>query len=133
MGMRMKKLVPQCDLSTVKDGRGGIFTFLPFDQPIAEFSLIFTHAGKTRGFHYHEEFDEYVLITEGHGVYVELGEDGREYSLKMAAGECVHFPRMMPHTFYAISDVRMVALLTKRWDDCDRPMVRLDDSDPSQA
>ena len=127
MAMRMKKLQPQCNLSTVKDQRGGIFTFLPFDLPVAEFSFIFTSAGHARGFHYHEEFDEYVLLTDGHGVYVERGEDGREYSLKMAAGECVYFPRRMPHTFYAITDVRMVALLTKRWDDCDRPLVRVED------
>lgn len=126
MAMRMKKLAPQCNLSTVRDERGGIFTFFPLDLPIAEFSFIFTTAGKTRGFHYHEEFDEYVLITDGHGVYVELGEDGQEYSLKMAAGECVHFPRGMPHTFYAITDVRMVAMLTKRWNDCERPLVRVD-------
>ena len=125
--MRMKKLLPQCNLATVKDQRGGILTFLPFDLPIAEFSFIFTNAGKARGFHYHEEFDEYVLITGGHGVYVEKGEDGQEYSLKMAAGECVYFPRGMPHTFFAITDVRMVALLTKPWDQCERPMVRIDD------
>jgi mannose-6-phosphate isomerase-like protein (cupin superfamily) len=127
MAMRMEKIVPQCDLSTVKDRRGGIFTFFPVDLPIVEFSFIFTAAGKTRGFHYHEEFDEYVLITAGHGVYVERGEDRREYCLKMAAGECVYFPRGMPHTFHAITDVRMVAMLTKRWDECDRPLVRIED------
>ncbi len=127
MAMRMKKLLPQCNLSTVRDQRGGIFTFLPLDLPIVEFSFIFTKAGESRGFHYHDEFDEYVLIAEGHGVYVEKGEDGREYSLKMAAAECVYFPRSMPHTFYAISDVRMVALLTKQWDRCELPMVRIDE------
>ena len=126
MSMRMKKITPHCDLSTVTAQRGGIFTFLPLDLPIAEFSLIFTAAGKSRGFHYHEEFDEYVLLTEGHGVYVERADDGQEYSLKMAAGECVYFPRTMAHTFHAITDVRMVALLTKRWDECQRPLVRVD-------
>ena len=44
----------------------------------------------------------------------------------MAAGECIFFPRNMAHTFYAITDVRMVAMLTKRWDECDKPMVRID-------
>jgi oxalate decarboxylase/phosphoglucose isomerase-like protein (cupin superfamily) len=127
MAMRMKKLQPRCNLSTIKDGRGGVFTFVPVDAPIAEFSLIFTEKGKTRGFHYHEEFDEYVLLLDGHGVYVEKGEDGEEYFLKMASGECVHFPRMTPHTFYAITDARMVALLTGRWDECRRPFVRIDD------
>ena len=127
MSMQMKKLTPQCNLATVKDQRGGIFTFFPVDLPVAEFSLIFTTAGKSRGFHYHEEFDEYVLLTEGHGIYVEKGDDGQEHQLKMAAGDCVYFPRSVPHTFYAITDVRMVALLTKRWDDCDRPLARIDD------
>jgi dTDP-4-dehydrorhamnose 3,5-epimerase-like enzyme len=127
MAMRMRKLDPLCDLTTIRDLRGGIFTFFPVDLPIVEFSFIFTKAGKARGFHFHEEFDEYVLVTEGHGVYVEKGDGGEEYSLKMAAGECVHFPRGMAHTFHAITDCRMVALLTKRWGDCSRPLVRIDE------
>ena len=67
--MKIKKLAPTCDLRTVKDGRGGIFTWLPKD-PIVEFNFVFIKANKLRGNHYHPEFDEYFLITEGQGVIV---------------------------------------------------------------
>jgi hypothetical protein len=46
--MKIKKMTPTCDLRTVKDGRGGIFTWLPKD-PIVEFNLVFIKANKLRG------------------------------------------------------------------------------------
>jgi len=126
--MRMRKLDQRCNLSTVKDGRGIILTFFP-EKPIVEFNLLFTKAGETRGFHYHEEFDEYALIASGHGVYVEKGEDGKEYFLKVAMGDCVYFPRGTPHTLYALVDMRAVAMLTKKWDDCKRPIVKVEEEE----
>jgi dTDP-4-dehydrorhamnose 3,5-epimerase-like enzyme len=124
--MTMRRLEPECNLETVRDGRGGIFTYYPQDAPIVEWSLLFTKADHARGFHYHKEFDEYVLIVGGHGTYVELREDGTEGFYKVAAGDCLHFPSGTAHTIYAIEDMRIVALLTKKWDDCDEPMTRID-------
>ncbi len=57
--MPMNKLAPECNLTTLTDGRGGIFTYYPQD-PIVEWNLLFTHQGESRGFHFHKEFDEYV-------------------------------------------------------------------------
>jgi quercetin dioxygenase-like cupin family protein len=125
--MAMGRLTPECNLETVRDGRGGIFTYYP-EQPIVEWNLLFTRTGHARGFHYHKEFDEYVLITSGHGTYVELCEDKTERVHKVAAGDCLHFPAGTAHTVYAISDMRMVALLTKKWNDCDEPITRIEGS-----
>jgi quercetin dioxygenase-like cupin family protein len=124
--MPMRRLTPQCNLETVRDGRGGIFTYYPEDAPIVEWNLIFTKSGGARGFHYHSEFDEYILIAAGHGTYVERRQDGTEDFVKVAAGDCLHFPPGTAHTVYAITDMRMVAMLTKRWDDCDQPITRID-------
>ncbi|MBA3619302.1 MAG: cupin domain-containing protein [Acidothermales bacterium] len=95
-------------------------------MPIVEWNLIFTKSGENRGFHYHKEFDEYVLVVEGHGAYVSREADGGSSFLKVAAGDCLHFPTRTPHTLHAITDMRMVALLTKRWNDCSEPMTRID-------
>jgi mannose-6-phosphate isomerase-like protein (cupin superfamily) len=124
--MTMQRLEPECNLDTVRDGRGGIFTFYPQNAPIVEWNLLFTRAGSARGFHYHKEFDEYVLIASGHGTYVEKHEDGSETFIKVAAGDCLYFPSGTAHTIYAITDVRMVAMLTKRWNDCAEPITRID-------
>ena len=123
--MPMNKLAPECNLTTLTDGRGGIFTYYPRD-PIVEWNLLFTRQGESRGFHFHKEFDEYVLITSGHGVYVDRTQDGDESFAKVAAGDCLHFPAGVAHTLRAITDMRMVALLTKRWDDCSEPLTRID-------
>ena len=122
--MSIEHVLPECNLVTLQDGRGGIFTYYPKD-PIVEWNLLFTKAGESRGFHYHKEFDEYVLITSGHGTYVGLEPDSSHTVHKVAAGDCVHFPSGTPHTLYAMTDMRMVALLTKRWDDCEEPLTRI--------
>lgn len=125
--MVIRRLGYECNPRTLRDGRGGIFTYYPED-PIVEWNLLFTRAGESRGFHYHKEFDEYVLITSGHGTYLGLEDDGSESVHKVAAGDCVHFPIGTPHTLYAITDMRMVALLTKRWSECAEPLTRIDRS-----
>jgi quercetin dioxygenase-like cupin family protein len=122
--MAIRRMDPECNLVTVRDGRGGIFTYYPQD-PIVEYNLIFTKSGEARGFHLHKEFDEYVLVTSGHGTYVERHEDGTESFVKVAAGDALHLPSGTAHTLYAITDMRTVALLTKRWDDCDEPLTRV--------
>ena len=67
--MKIEEIIPSCNLDTVKDGRGGIFTFIPKD-PIVEFNYNIIKAGKVRGNHYHPEFDEYYLVVSGQGVLV---------------------------------------------------------------
>jgi len=139
---RSKILETSCNPVTLDDGRGGIFTGFPvFEQKIVEFNAIFTNPGKQRGFHMHPEFNEYVLVMSGHGAYVEYdpgctsesvmgGEDlvfePTKHVFKMGPGDCIYFPRNTYHTFYAITEVAMVAMLDKKWDDCDVPLVPLD-------
>ena len=43
--MSIKILQPSCNLETVRDGRGGIFTWLP-QEPIVEFNLLFLNLVK---------------------------------------------------------------------------------------
>ena len=62
-------LHPSCNPETVRDGRGGIFTWTP-PEPILEFSLIYYTPGRLRGLHYHDEFIEYLLIVDGEGALV---------------------------------------------------------------
>ena len=62
--MRMKSFKPNCNLATIRDGRGAIFSFVP-DAPILEFTHQFIKAGKIRGNHCHPEFDEYILLVDG--------------------------------------------------------------------
>ncbi len=124
--MKIELLPPSCNLETVRDGRGGIFTWLPKD-PIVEFNILYFLPGKTRGHHYHPEFNEYFLVVEGSGVMVQRANgDEPEELVHMSRGDCVRTPIGISHTFYAITPVTAVALLSKRWDDCATPIVRVD-------
>ena len=42
--MDVEELVPTANLNTIRDGRGGIFTFIPKD-PIVEFNFNIIKAG----------------------------------------------------------------------------------------
>ena len=116
------KLLAEVNPETIKDGRGGIYTFFP-TEPIVEFNAIFTRAGRTRGFHFHPEFIEYVLIMSGHGNYI-TRQDGVETCIKMGPGDAIVFMPGVSHTYYAIEDTAMVAMLTKKWKDCIEPLKR---------
>lgn len=121
--MAIKIIHPHCNLNTIKDGRGGIFSFVP-DKPIQEWTYQFIKAGKVRGNHCHPEFDEYIMLIEGTGVEVEKDmKTGRENFVNMAPGTCIYIPRNTYHVFLAITDCRSVSFLTKRWDACKRPIV----------
>jgi hypothetical protein len=32
----------------------------------------------------------------------------------------------VPHTFYPTADCKMIAMITKRWNDCDEPITRVE-------
>lgn len=115
--MKIKKIHPECNLATIRDGRGGIFTFYP-DKPVVEFNFQFINKNKIRGNHYHPEFDEYYLLTDGYGVMVTKDEKGKEDFLYFSKGECISIPQGTSHVFYAVTDCNLVTFLTKKWDDC---------------
>ncbi len=124
--MPIEVLIPSCNLETVRDGRGGIFTWLPQD-PLVEFNMLYFRPGKTRGHHYHPEFNEYFLVVDGSGVMVwRDSPDQPEQQIHMSRGSCVRTPKGTSHTFYAITRVTAISLLSKRWDDCHPPIVRVD-------
>ena len=119
----IKKLDPEINPETVFDGRGGIFTFYPVKGPIVEWSYIVTLKGTQRGHHFHPEFDEHVMFVEGEGVYFELHEDGSETPVPVTPGTSLYIPKGTPHTFIPIADCKMIALITKKWNECDTPIV----------
>ncbi|OUU29956.1 MAG: hypothetical protein CBB97_01645 [Candidatus Endolissoclinum sp. TMED37] len=123
---RIIKLDPDINPITVKDGRGIISTFYPQTEDIKEWSYIVTLKGSVRGHHYHKEFDEYIMFVEGSGVYTELTEDNQELVTPVATGDCIFIPKFVPHTFYPTSDSKAIALITKKWNDCNEPLTRVD-------
>lgn len=130
--MKIEILKPSCNLETVRDGRGGIFTWIPQDK-IAEFNMLYFQPGKTRGNHYHPEFNEYFLVVEGEGVMVTKDSPAlSEEMIHMSKGMCARTPAGIAHAFYAITPVTAVAMLSKPWDECKRPVVRMDVIDPIQ-
>ena len=61
--MNIKIINPSCNLNTIRDGRGAIFSYVP-KKPIMEWTHQFIKAGKIRGNHCHSEFDEYILLVD---------------------------------------------------------------------
>lgn len=126
MTKQATKINAEINPATFKDGRGIIKTFYPESDNIAEWNYIVTNKGNTRGFHYHKEFDEYIMMIQGEGVYVVTGVDGTQESIPVGAGECLYLPANVPHTLYPITDCKMIAMITKRWNDCAEPITRFE-------
>ena len=118
--MPIKLLNPEVNIKTLEDGRGGIFTYFPEKGDIKEWNYIVTFKGEKRGFHFHEEFDEYIMFIEGSGTYI----DGDDNVTLVGSGDCVYIPQNVKHTFIPLSDCKMIALLNKRWDDCEKPITK---------
>ncbi len=125
---KVEILRPECNLETVRDGRGGIFTWVP-DEPIVEFNMLYFQPGKTRGFHYHPHFVEYSLVASGSGVLVTREEPKKKESesfIHLSKGICIRTDINVFHTIYAITEMTIIAMLTKRWDDSHPPIIRVD-------
>ena len=128
--MTIKILHPSCNLETVKDGRGGIFTWLP-KEPIVEFNLLFFTPGTTRGFHYHPHFIEYLLCVDGNGLLIKRDDNNdpkTEAVINLSKGVCTRAEKNSYHTVYSVTEMTLVAMLTKRWNDSEPPIVRVDDN-----
>ena len=126
---KVEILKPECNLETVRDGRGGIFTWIP-DEPIVEFNMLYFQPGKTRGFHYHPHFIEYSLVTEGSGVLVtreDPNDKKTESLIHLSKGICIRTEINVFHTIYAITEMTVISMLTKRWDLSDPPIVKVED------
>lgn len=124
MDAKIKVLKPDVNLSTLTDGRGGVFTYFPERDSIIEWSYIVTHKENTRGHHHHPEFDEYIMFVRGHGCYVEKLNSGGEEVYLVGPGDCLYIPAGTNHTFRPLEDCTIVTLLTKKWKECDVPIVK---------
>jgi len=116
-------LRPACNIETVLDGRGGIFTWVP-KEPIMEFNMLYFTPGASRGDHYHPEFTEYFLVVEGSGVMVFKEPNGKKEAFHMSKGDCSYAKPGISHAFHAINNVVSVAMLSKPWDYCKSPIIR---------
>lgn len=116
-------IAPDCNLSTIKDGRGGIFSWVP-DEPIMEWSLLYFNANKVRGNHYHPEFTEYFLIADGAVVLVTKDPvTGGDVNILLGKGSCFKTPPHTAHAVHAIQPSICVSFLTKPWSQCSDPIV----------
>ena len=121
----IKKLDYDINPITVQDGRGAIFTYSPEGENIVEWSLIYTNKGSTRGHHRHPEFDEYIFFIDGFGVYEEKLDSGKVEIIKVTTGDCIYIPKNAYHTFIPLTDnCKAVALITKKWDECDQAIIK---------
>lgn len=121
--------MPTCNLETVKDGRGGIFTWLP-KEPLVEFNMLYFNPGKVRGFHFHPEFIEYLLVVNGNGTLVyrdDANDKKTEKFIHLSKGICTRTDKNTYHTVYAITEMTIVAMLTKRWDHSNPPIIKIED------
>jgi len=127
--MTIKIIKPNCNLETVKDGRGGIFTWIP-DKPIVEFNMLYFRPGKVRGFHFHPHFEEYLLVVDGNGTLVtrkKADDKKTEEFIHLSKGVCTQTAKNIYHTVYAITEMTIVAMLTKRWDHSDPPIIQVNE------
>ena len=115
-----------CNISTVQDGRGAIFTWIP-DQPIVEFNMLYFLPNKIRGNHFHPEFTEYFLVVDGTVVMVTKDpKTGKEINMHASRGVCFRTPPNTPHAVHAITQSICISMLTKEWDKCNPPIIHED-------
>jgi quercetin dioxygenase-like cupin family protein len=113
----------ECNLSTLEDGRGAIFSWVPTEN-IREFSYLFFTPNKVRGNHYHPEFTEYFLVVDGAVVLITKDvSTGQNISMLCGKGVCFRTPPNVPHAVHAIEPSMCVSLLTKPWNEATRPIV----------
>jgi mannose-6-phosphate isomerase-like protein (cupin superfamily) len=105
------------------DLRGVITTFVPPD-PIVEYNLVTLRAGDVRGMHWHPHFTEYLLFMSGEGKVEWRDIDTLRYGLfRIRPGLSTRAVPRVAHAVTAETDVIFVAMLTRRWDDSDPPIV----------
>jgi len=107
------------------DHRGTIRSFFP-DENIVEYNLMITKKGDERGYHFHPHFIEYMLVVEGVGKFREYGDEVHEVLLHV--GDSIRIPKDTAHTFIALTDFKFVSMLTKRWNDSNPPIIKVDEN-----
>lgn len=111
-----------CNIKTVQDGRGAIFTWVT-GMAVYEFNMVYFHPNKIRGNHFHPEFTEFFLVVEGTVVVITKDDFGNEINMHAGKGVCFKTPPLVPHAVIAVTQATCISLLTKPWDDCKQPIV----------
>ena len=106
-----------------EDHRGTIRSFYP-DENIVEYNLMITKKGDARGYHYHPHFVEYMIVVEGMCLFKEYSDEIHE--IELGVGDSIRIPKLVPHTFIALTDFKFVSMLTNRWHDSKPPIVKID-------
>lgn len=116
-------LASSCNPTTVRDGRGGIFTWVP-EHCIQEFNLVIIKPEKIRGNHFHPEFIEYFLVVDGKLLLSTKDINTQEtHQMLASSGMCFRTPMGISHSFQAITYSTCVSMLTKPWDQCEQPII----------
>lgn len=119
-------LTPMCNPSTIIDGRGAIFSWVPEDT-IKEFTMLFFSPGKVRGNHYHPEFAEYFLVVDGEVALFTIDPaTGKQIVMLCGKGFCFRTPSGVPHAVQAISSATCLSLITLPWEKAENPIVYVD-------
>lgn len=119
-------LTPICNPSTITDGRGAIFSWVPEDA-IKEFTMLFFSPGKVRGNHYHPEFTEYFLVVDGEVALFTIDPlTGKQIVMLCGKGFCFRTPSGVPHAVQAISSATCISFITLPWDEAENPIVYVD-------
>ena len=96
---------------------------------LRKFNLLFFKPGKTRGFHYHPHYIEYLLCDDGNGVLITRGDNNdskTESVINLSKGVCTRAEKNSYHTVYSITEMTLVAMLTKQWDHSKPPIIKVD-------
>lgn len=82
-----------CDVVAIRPGLPGV------DEALAKFDRV----------HFHDD-DEVRAIVGGEGVFGFVGDDGRQFTLTMQAGEYISLPAGMWHWFYCLDTKNVTAI-----------------------
>jgi mannose-6-phosphate isomerase-like protein (cupin superfamily) len=102
---------PGCNIDTVKDGRGGIFTWVP-KELIKEIDLVYITPGLGKE-DIQNDFTEYFLMVDGSGVMVFQDPEGHQEIHHMSRGDCVYCTPGIVHSFHAITPAVSLMLRSK--------------------
>lgn len=127
--MRYKKIIDSSKTEIVnpdvfQDDRGTIFSF-PIDDKLTEYNLMVTKKGDERGYHYHPEFNEYMMVVSGRCEYTEFVKDDDDITITLEVGASIRIPIGTAHRFVALEDYSFVSMLTKHWDKCEHPIIKV--------
>lgn len=106
------------------DSRGIIYTYVP-EQDIKEFNYVVTNVGSTRGYHYHEEFDEFIMLVEGEMLVLEFLDNDACRKLILGPGQTIKIPKSTKHAFVPVTNCKFISFCTKPWDLCNNPITKI--------